>query len=62
MSGGAPRDATGPGAADACPRCGTVAGLPTLLTSMTRYYACGGCAARWSVTRNSLPLSVPLTP
>ena len=64
MIAAAPRDATGrdDGDGDTCPQCGTAPGPPTLLTSMTRYYACGSCAARWSVTRNSLPLSLPLTP
>ena len=46
---------------DACPRCGTAPGAPTLLTSMTSYYACGSCAARWSVARNWLPDTPPLT-
>ena len=55
------RDATGPGVrdSDACPRCGTAPGTPALLTSMTSYYACGSCAARWSVARNWLPVSMP---
>jgi hypothetical protein len=35
---------------DACPQCG-VSGALTLLTSRARYYACGSCAARWSVSR-----------
>jgi formate dehydrogenase maturation protein FdhE len=38
----------------ACPQCGTVPDGPSLLTSMTRYYVCGRCAARWSVTRDWL--------
>ena len=47
------RDDAGPGggAGDPCPRCGTARGTPTLLTSMMSYYACGNCAARWSVAR-----------
>jgi hypothetical protein len=63
MSAALRRDATGPGAdaTDACPRCGTAAAVPTLLTSMTSYYACGSCAARWSVTRDWLPASIPRT-
>ena len=57
------RDATGPGArdSDACPRCGTAPGILTLLTSMTSYYACGSCVARWSVARNWLAVSIPRT-
>lgn len=43
---------------DACQRCGTAPGAQTLLTSMTRYYVCGTCAARWSVPRNWLPSSM----
>ena len=58
-----PRDPTGSGAgdSDACPRCGTAPGAPTLLTSMTSYYACGSCAARWSVARKWLPVFMPPT-
>ena len=57
------RAATGPGAGDvakkdACPRCGTAPGTPALLTSMTSYFACGNCAARWSVARSWLPSSI----
>ena len=57
------RDATGSSAcdSDACPRCGTARAAQTLLTSMTRYYACGNCAARWSVARNWLPVPLPTT-
>lgn len=57
------RDCTLPVACknDACPQCGTANGTPTLLTSMTRYYACGSCATRWSVARNWLSVSKPLT-
>ena len=53
------RDDTMPGDcdSDACPRCGTAPGARTLLTSMTSYYACGRCAARWSVARNWLPVT-----
>jgi hypothetical protein len=60
----APRDAAGPRAGDgaACPRCGTAPEATTLLTSMTRYYACGSCEARWSVARSPLPVSIPPTP
>jgi hypothetical protein len=56
-------DATGPGAddTDACPRCGRARGALTLLTSMTSYYACGSCAARWSVARKWLPVFMPPT-
>ena len=63
MNAAATHDATGPGArdSDACPRCGTARAALTLLTSMTRYYACGSCAARWSVARNWLPVSLPPT-
>ena len=41
MTAAPTRDATGPAArdSDACPRCGTAPGPPTLLTSKTRYYA-----------------------
>ena len=39
---------------DECPLCGTAPGPPTLLTSMTRYYACGNCATGWSVARKWL--------
>ena len=59
MSAAPTRDATGPNAVDraACPRCGTARSVPTLLTLMTTYYACGSCSARWSVARNWLPVS-----
>ena len=57
------RDHTVPVAckSDLCPQCGTANGALTLLTSMTRYYACGSCATRWSVARNWLRVSEPLT-
>ena len=57
------RAATGPGAddKDACPKCGTAPGALTLLTSMTSYFACGSCAARWSVARRWLPSSMKRT-
>ena len=45
---------------EACPRCG-VPGALTLLTSRTSYYACGSCAARWSVSRHWLPTAMPPT-
>ena len=44
-----------------CPHCGTATGVPTLLTSMTRYYACVRCAARWSVARNWREVAAPRT-
>ena len=61
MTAGLTRDATGPGAcdSDACPRCGSAPGTLTLLTSMTSYYGCGSCAARWSVARNWLAVPMP---
>jgi hypothetical protein len=34
-----------------CPRCAAPCGAPNLLTSWTRYYACGRCACRWQVAR-----------
>jgi hypothetical protein len=37
--------------ADRCPRCSAFCGTPNLLTSMTRYYVCGGCGWRWQVSR-----------
>lgn len=46
---------------DACPQCGTANATPTLLTFMTRYYACGSCATRWSVARSWLRTCEPLT-
>jgi formate dehydrogenase maturation protein FdhE len=63
MNAAPTRDATGPAArdSDACPRCGTAPGTPTLLTSMTSYYACASCEARWSVARNWLAVSIPQT-
>lgn len=45
------------GDSDACPQCGTASRAPTLLTSMTRYYACGSCPTRWSVARDWLSAS-----
>jgi len=45
---------------DACPQCG-VSGALTLLTSRVRYYACGSCAARWSVSRHWLPTAMAPT-
>ena len=38
-------------ACDRCPRCSAPCRAPNLLTSMTRYYACGRCACRWQVSR-----------
>jgi DNA-directed RNA polymerase subunit M/transcription elongation factor TFIIS len=35
-----------------CPSCKTECDTPSLLTSMTRYYVCGRCAARWQIARN----------
>lgn len=37
---------------EVCPHCHAACGAPNLLTSMTRYYTCGQCAARWQVARN----------
>jgi formate dehydrogenase maturation protein FdhE len=50
------------GDADVCPQCGTAPKATTLLTSMTRYYACSSCAARWSVARKPSPFSTPQMP
>jgi formate dehydrogenase maturation protein FdhE len=36
-------------ARDACPRCGATEPVLSLLTSMTRYFACRRCASRWQV-------------
>jgi hypothetical protein len=35
-----------------CPCCKTECETPSLLTSMTRYYVCARCAARWQIVRN----------
>jgi hypothetical protein len=40
-----------PSAPGGCPRCGAFCGTPNLLTSMTRYYICGGCGCRWQLSR-----------
>jgi DNA-directed RNA polymerase subunit M/transcription elongation factor TFIIS len=45
--------ASSTGAARVCPHCGAACGGLSLLTSMTRYYLCGRCGARWQVARNS---------
>lgn len=37
---------------EVCPHCNAACGAPSLLTSMTRYYLCGSCAARWQIARN----------
>jgi hypothetical protein len=34
-----------------CPRCAAAPGTQNLLTSMTRYYVCGGCSFRWQASR-----------
>ena len=55
------RDDTVPASTAVCPRCGTARESPTLLTSMTSYYVCGACAARWSVARDWLAASIQRT-
>jgi hypothetical protein len=49
-----PDPETGPAAPHAlepCPRCTALSGKQTLLTSMTRYYACGQCGCAWHKLR-----------
>lgn len=33
-----------------CPQCGASAAVQTLLTTMTRYFACRRCNGRWKVS------------
>ena len=40
---------TVPSSRDSCPRCGASEPVLSLLTSMTRYFACRRCANRWQV-------------
>jgi DNA-directed RNA polymerase subunit RPC12/RpoP len=34
-----------------CPHCSAKDGRLTLLTSMTRYYACAACGSKWQDSR-----------
>jgi transcription elongation factor Elf1 len=36
--------------ADRCPRCGAPDVVLKLLTSMTRYFACGRCGSMWEIS------------
>jgi hypothetical protein len=48
--------------ADPCPHCGAPDATLTLLTSMTRYYACGRCKSSWQASRvrDAVQIAAPL--